>query len=60
MWAEGRAEREGENLKQTLCGAQSPTQSLILLPWDHDPSQNQERNAEPTEPPPTPSDYIFK
>ena len=41
---EGRAEGEGkgENLKQTPCWMQSPTQDLISGPWDHDLSWNQE------------------
>ena len=34
--AEGEGERE--NLKYTPCPVQSPIQSLISKPWDHDPN----------------------
>ena len=47
--AEG--EREREHLQQTPPSAQSPTQGLIPRPWDHDLNQNQELDAQPTEPP---------
>ena len=48
-WERG-AEGERENLKQAPHAAWSPTQGLISQPWDHDPSQNQELSAQPTEP----------
>lgn len=44
MWAGKGAEieREGEDLKQTSHWMWSPTQGLILGPWYHELSQNQE------------------
>ena len=41
--AGGRAEGEGKNLNQALYPARSPTPGLILWPWDHDLSWNQEQ-----------------
>ena len=54
--AEGEREREKEekerdNPKQAPCSALSPTWGLIPQPWDHDQSQNQESDAQPTQPP---------
>ena len=46
----GGAEGERENLKEPLRSAQSLMRGSILRPWDHDPSQNQESDAQLTEP----------
>ena len=43
--------RGRENLKQILSWAWSSMQGLIPWPWDHDLSQNQELDAQPTESP---------
>lgn len=43
-------ERERENVKQGLRSGWSPTWGLILLPWDHELSHNQESDAQPPEP----------
>ena len=54
MWEPGRGaeiEKARENLKQVPRPAQSPTQDSIPQPWDHDLSQNQESDAQLTEPP---------
>ena len=47
----GKGQSRGrENVKQAPCSGQSLTQDSISRPWDHDLSQNQELDAEPTEP----------
>lgn len=46
----GERERERENVKQGLRSGWSPTWGLILLPWDHESSHNQESDAQPPEP----------
>ena len=46
----GGTDGEGENLKKILPQACSLTQSLIPQPWDHDQSQIQESDIQPTEP----------
>ena len=56
--ARGR-ERKRENLKQALCSAQSPMRGSIPQPWDHDLSQNQESDAQLTEPPRHPKICFF-
>ena len=50
MW---QREREN-NLKQAPGSAQSLMWGSIWLSWDHDLNQNQESDAEPTEPPKSP------
>ena len=50
MGEEG-VEGEKENPKQAPCPVWNPIQSLILLPWGHDPSRNQDSEAQLTEPP---------
>ena len=58
---DGKKERERENVKQASCSKQSPKQGLILQPWDHDISQNEESGTQPTEPPRRPTKtWIFK
>ena len=52
---ERERERERENLKQAPC---SPWSSSPRT-WDHDPSQNQELDAQPTEPPRCPLSSLF-
>ena len=47
---DGQREREREDLKQTPRSAWSPTRGSIPWPLDHDPSRNQESDAQPTEP----------
>ena len=42
-------ERDREDRKQAPPSAQSPMWGLILWPWDHDLSWNQELDAQPTE-----------
>ena len=58
--ATGRAEGEEENLKQAPHPAQNQTQGSILRPWDRNLSQNQESEAQPTEPPRRPGSVIWK
>ena len=57
VWAGGEAETE--NLKQILCWALGPTWGLISSPWDHDLGQNQELDAQLTDPPKCPSVMCF-
>ena len=45
---EGQREREKETERES---AWNPMQDLIPQPWEHDLSQNQESNAQQTEPP---------
>ena len=49
---ERQREREGEreNLKQAPCSAQSLTWGSIPRSWDHDLSQDQDSDAQPTVP----------
>ena len=51
MWMGEEAEGERENLEQAPCSAQSPTWGPIPPAWDHDPSWNQESDAQLAEPP---------
>ena len=44
------ADGEGENLKETLYWAWSPWRGSIPRPWDCDLNQNQESDAQQTEP----------
>ena len=46
--------RERDNPKQAPHSVQSLTQGSIIPPWDHDLSQNQELDVQPTEPPGAP------
>ena len=46
---ERERERERKNLKQAPCSVQSPMLGFIPQPWDHDLSQNQASEAQPTE-----------
>ena len=46
--------RERREEKQAFCWAGSPTGGSIPGPWDQDLSQNQESDAQPTEPPKCP------
>ena len=48
---EGQRERKRENLQQAPHSTWSLMQGSIPQPWDHDLSQNQELDAQPTEPP---------
>ena len=52
---EGQGEMEKENPKQSPCSVWSPKWGLIPWPWDYDLSQNQESDAQQTEPPRHPS-----
>ena len=52
-------EGERENLKQAPHSAQSLTQGSIPQPWVHDLSQNQELEAQQTEPPRCPTTVLF-
>lgn len=51
MGEEQRKERDRKNLKQAPRSAWSPTWGAISQPWDHDLSQTQELDTQPTEPP---------
>ena len=55
---EGQRERR-ENVKQALHSAQRSRQGSIPRRWDHDLSQNQESDAQLTEPPGHPKYFIF-
>ena len=46
---EREREKEKENLKQAPHSVQSLTQGWIPQSWDHDLSQNQEWDVQPTE-----------
>ena len=54
----GGTEGKRENLKQAPHSALSPAPDSIPQPWDHDLSQNQESDAQPTESPRCPP-YSF-
>ena len=56
---EGQRERERENLNKALHSVQRPTWGSISQPWDHDLGQNQELDAQPTEPPRRPHPYFM-
>ena len=47
----GEEQRGGRDLKEAPCSVQSPRRGSIPQPWDYDLSQNQESDAQPTEPP---------
>lgn len=55
----GRERGRGETFKQTVCWARSLRQGLIPTPWSDDLSQNQELEAQPTEPTRRPSMLKF-
>ena len=55
----GERGRDRENPKQTPCSAQSLMWGSILQPWDHDLNQNQESDAQLTEPPRRPQMHYF-
>ena len=48
---QGRGAERERILSRLQCPARSPTRGLIPRPRDHDPSQNQESDAQATEPP---------
>ena len=47
----GQREKRRENLGQTLPGKHKAQDRAWPQDWDHDVSQNQESDAQPTEPP---------
>ena len=60
---EGGREGGRERILSRLHTAWSLMQGSVTQPWDHDLTQNQELNAQPTEPPRCPSSiylFIFK
>ena len=56
----GRGRGRERILTRTPNSLWSPTQGLIPGPWNHDPSQNQELDAQSTEPPGAPINKYFK
>ena len=55
----GRGWGRGNNLKQTPQWAWSPMWGLISQLWDHELSQHQKLDAQPTEPLRFPSKFVF-